>query len=189
VNTPNVYELVLHLVDLNGGTFRGKTNIHKNIYLLKQMMPEVRFPLEFQPYFYGPFSQDVSEALDLLENSGLLKVKQIDFGVKDSFEVRKYVYELTPSGSKAAEAVEGNHKEFAGLFKKGFGTLKSTGYHENTKVLATAAKVKLILSREKRPLNSNSIRSKAKELGWEIVERDLDASLKVLLDTGLAKEV
>jgi uncharacterized protein YwgA len=187
MNIPNIYELVIWLIELNGRSFQGKTNVHKNIYLLQRMMSNVEFPLKFKPYFYGPYSQDVSEALDLLENGGLLRVKQVDFGVRDSFEVRKYVYELTRSGQNAARNARSNFSDFSGLFEGHFKTLKSTGYNENTKVLSTAAKVKHILSTERRSLNSNSIQAKAKELGWEINSRDLSASVKVLVDIGLAR--
>lgn len=187
MNIPNVYELIIQLIELNGRSFQGKTNIHKNIYLLQQMMSSIEFPLKFKPYFYGPYSQDVSEALDLLENVGLMRVKQVDFGMKDSFEVRKNLYELTPSGTSAAERVKSIYGEFANLLEDQFYRLKATGYNENTKVLSTAAKVRHILFTEKRILNKNSIQAKAKELGWEINSRDLSASVRVLVDIGLAR--
>ncbi|MEE9442039.1 MAG: hypothetical protein V3V99_05165 [candidate division Zixibacteria bacterium] len=187
MNIPNVYALLIYLIEHNGGSFHGKTNIHKNIYLLQQMMPRIDLPLKFSPYFYGPFSQDVSEALDLLESSGLLKVSAIDYGVRDSFEVRKYIYKLTSSGRSAAESVKKNYNEFASVIDSNFAKLISTGYHENTKVISTASKVKHILSAEKKSLTRKSIQAKAKELGWEINTRDLSASVKVLVDIGLAR--
>jgi hypothetical protein len=111
----------------------------------------------------------------------------VDFGRRDSFEVRKYVYGLTPSGERVAGVVRRTFSDFVKDFDERFSILKSTGYHENTKVLSTAAKVKHILFTEKRSLTTKSIQAKAKELGWEISTRDLSASVKVLVGVGLAK--
>lgn len=186
MNTPNLYEIILCLLKLNGRPFRGKTNVHKNLYMLKLMTPKVVFPFRFKPHFYGPFSGDISAALDILGNSGLLSVSQIDFGVRDDFEVRQYVYKLTKSGEQVAEKVGAEYGEFVRVFDEQFAKLKNTGYHENTKVLSTAAKVKYILSSEKSRLTKDTIREKGKQLGWEIQPRDLSASVKLLIDTGLA---
>ena len=83
--------------------------------MLQQMNPRLKLPTKFKPYFYGPFSQDISEALDLLENSGLIKVKAIDFGMQDSFEVRKFVYELTNPGKAAVEGVKRDYDKFVNV--------------------------------------------------------------------------
>lgn len=186
MNTPNLYAIVLYLIKLNDNRFQGKTNVHKNLYMIQQMTSGINFPFRFRPHFYGPFSGDISSALDLLGNSGLLSVSQIDYGVRDDFEVRQYVYELTETGQKVAEEIGEEYDEFVRVFDEQFSKLKNTGYHENTKVLSTAAKVKYILSSEKSRLTKDTIREKGKQLGWEIQPRDLSASVKLLIDTGLA---
>jgi uncharacterized protein YwgA len=155
--------------------------------MLQQMTPKIVFPFRFRPHFYGPFSSDISSALDLLGNSGLLSVSQIDYGIRDDFEIRQYVYELTETGKEVAKSVGEEYAEFVQVFEEQFAKLKNTGYHENTKVLSTAAKVKHILSSEKSRLTPDTISKKGKLLGWEIQKSDLLASVKLLVDTGLAK--
>ncbi len=86
--------------------------------MLEQMTPRINFPFRFRPHFYGPFSNDISSALDLLGNSGFLSVSQIDYGVRDDFEIRQYVYQLTDTGKEVAESVGVEYAEFVRIFEE-----------------------------------------------------------------------
>lgn len=184
---PSLDRVVLFLIYLNGGKFDGKTNVHKNLFLAKELMKLDEFPAGFKPYFYGPFSPQVSESLDLLVACGLLEESQTLLGANQGFEMKKSTYKLTDVGKTAAPEIKDSHTEFTQEFEKSFEKLSSTGCHEKTTVLAAAAKMKLILSTEKTPLKIENIRAKAKELGWEIDPGDIDAAINVLVKTGLAK--
>lgn len=186
---PNTYEIILLLIGLNNNSFSGKTNIHKNLYLIKEMMSNINnFPYSFKPYFYGPFSYEISNSLDTLVSVGLLKTNEIDYGDDESFGIKKNIYELSKTGEEANAQIKTNYKDFYDMFYKYFMKLKDTNYHQNTRILATAAKIRLILSQERRSLNQSNIKEKAKELGWKIENRDIDSAIDILLETGLAKK-
>lgn len=186
---PDRHEIILLLIGFNKEPFRGKTNLHKNIYLAKEMAPGLELPFDFKAHFYGPFSQQVSEEIDILQNCGLIKTSQMDLGVKDIFEVKQYSYELTKAGTVAFENLTDKYKDFCAQFAELFETIRNTGFHQNTKILATAAKVRLILTSEARSMNKKNIISKAKELGWDIKDTEINQALRVLQATALVKVV
>jgi uncharacterized protein YwgA len=140
-------------------------------------------PYRFKPYFYGPFSIEISNALPLLESFGLINSEEKE--LSDDLEVRQTVYSLTDSGEKAARATQKSYSEFSSRFENCFNEIRNTGYHQNTRVLATAAKVKLIVSQEGQPLTNEMIMGKAQSLGWEINDSDIEAAIYVLKETGL----
>ncbi len=186
---PNTSQIILLLIGLNQNKFSGKTNIHKNLYLLKEMLSDISLPFQFRPYFYGPYCEPITESLDILESSGLLTSKEISLGRDDVFEIRQSIYELTPTGEKALDRINTSFPEFVSMFKQRFDTIRKTGFHQHTRILSTAAKVKLILSLEKKPLYIDNIKEKAKKLGWEIEPKDIESSIEVLEKTGLARKV
>jgi uncharacterized protein YwgA len=187
MNIPERHEIILLLIDLNGEPFRGKTNLHKSIYLTKEMDPDLGLPFEFKAHFYGPFSQQVSEEIDILENCGLIETNQVDMGRKDSFEVKQYIFKLTNAGSEAAKILREGYPEFCDRFDKLLQKIRDTRFHQNTKILATAAKVRLILTAESQPMSSGNITAKAKELGWNINPGEINSALEVLQKTGLVR--
>ena len=53
----------------------GVTRLEKLLFLLNQECKQARFvdePFKFVPYHYGPYSKEVYEAVELLEEAGLL---------------------------------------------------------------------------------------------------------------------
>lgn len=189
MKTPDRHEIILLLIGLNEKPFRGKTNLHKNLYLAKEMAPELELPFDFKAHFYGPFSQQVSEEIDILDNCGLIKTSQLDLGVKNLFEVKQYSYELTKAGEEAVKNLRAQYNEFCDQFALLFQKIKDTGFHQDTKILATAAKVRLILTSEKSPMSSNNISAKAKELGWDIKEKEIKSAVELLKATKLVNFV
>ncbi len=187
MNIPDRHEIILLLVDLNGKPFRGKTNLHKSIYLVKEMAPDLGLPFDFKAHFYGPFSQQVSEDIDILENCGLIETSQIDMGRKDSFEFKQYIFKPTSAGSAAVKTLKGEYPEFCDRFDQLLQKIRDTGFHQNTKILATAAKVRLILTAESQPMSSGNITAKARELGWNINPSEINSALEVLQKTDLVK--
>ncbi|MDD4050649.1 MAG: hypothetical protein PHR28_01955 [candidate division Zixibacteria bacterium] len=190
MNTPQIYDIVLMLIGLNDNGFQGKTNIQKNIYLLEKMLsPEkIEFPCRFRPYFYGPFSREVSNALDLLRDTRLLQVSETVYAKGDPFDVTQTSYHLTPMGIVAFDSVKDEYPDFFSLFNVAFDKIKGTHCHEKTKIISAAAKIELILSAEGGPLTQESIKQKAQQLGWTLDGDGIKAAVKVLLDTGLAKK-
>lgn len=190
MNIPNKYEIIVLLLGINGGRFEGKTNIHKNIYLLKEMLSNrIPIPFRFKPYFYGPFSEEISNTLDILETGLFIDTNEFSFGNKDDFEYKKIIYALTENGNREYERIKKNYVEFYNKLNNKFTIIKGTNFHQNTRILSTAAKVKLILAQENKPLTNENIKNKALILGWEISDKDIESAIDLLETTKLAKRV
>lgn len=187
---PSIHDIIIMLIGSNNEPFKGKTNIQKNLYLIKEMLSKkCELPISFKPHFYGPYSGSISNSLSLLEDSRIIKSYDEDILSGDDFEVKQTIYKLTPVGEKVFDDLKNEHREFYSTFMSNFQKIKDTGFHQNTQILSTAAKVKLILSMENEPLQDKTIEEKAKELGWKLNKKKINSAVKVLVETGLAKRV
>lgn len=66
-------ESVAKIVGLNGGKLVGKTRLQKSSYFLEELGVGFGFPFEY--YFYGPYSEELSEFLDYASALNLIDVK------------------------------------------------------------------------------------------------------------------
>lgn len=190
MKSPNSLDIVLGLIKLHGDEFIGKTNLHKNIYLIGCLLKkkQINLPVTFRAYYYGPFSRDVSNALGLLVDAGLVEISERSFKAKDHFELKQAVLKITPAGDMAADKSIKDYSEFFEAFEGEFNRIVNTGAHQNTKIMATAAKIRFILEDECKPLNKDAILNKAKDLDWKLNESLIAKSANLLIDIGLAKE-
>ena len=79
-----------------GGEVRGKTRIHKALFLVKKEVGEDLVQARFVPHRFGPWSMDVERALKRLAEEGLVE-KRVEDGTE--------VYRLTREGRKVAERI------------------------------------------------------------------------------------
>ncbi len=87
-----LYELLTHLVALNGGTVVGKTRLQKTVYLLDQCGLSTGCAYDY--HYYGPFSAEIAEAADDACELGHLK-----YGEKLGFHAVPYgFYEISGGG-------------------------------------------------------------------------------------------
>ena len=86
----------------NDKKIEGRKRLQKLVCILKHGH-SVPFSYNFIPYYYGPYSEDLTDTVDSLVGLGLLTE------TKEMYPsgIPKYVYELTPQGT---EKVEGNIK-------------------------------------------------------------------------------
>ena len=75
-----VLEVIGLILSIHGGKIYSKTKLIKLLYLLDlQFAKESGIPLtgiEYKSYFYGPYSEDIEDALKSLEKLGFLEVTQ-----------------------------------------------------------------------------------------------------------------
>jgi len=76
-------------------TVKGRTRLQKTIYLLKHKYKSP-FGFSFRHYYYGPYSDDLADALSLLEAADLVKEK----GEMLDINLIRYNYELTEKGQE-----------------------------------------------------------------------------------------
>lgn len=86
--------LVLYFCD---NQIRGRKRFQKIICILKHKY-NIPFRFEFVPYHYGPYSEYLSNTIDTLVGSGIIKEK---FIVLDTFN--QYLYELSDYGKEMTE--------------------------------------------------------------------------------------
>ncbi len=87
---------ILGLLAYAGGRLEGVTRLQKGLFLVWANYPSL-VPADFRPHKYGPFSRDIYDALDRLEEDGLLRV--LGDGESDS----KKVIVLTEKGRRIAQ--------------------------------------------------------------------------------------
>ncbi len=94
VGTESLSDLFLLLIVLRSmGQIAGRTRLQKIIYLLRQRY-QVPFSFRFKPYFYGPYSEELSDAVENLVALGMIEENRryLDEGVIE------YSYKLTRRG-------------------------------------------------------------------------------------------
>ena len=92
-------DLILAMLEYAGGRVKGKTRIHKGLFILREDVDPDLVPAEFEPSHYGPWSREVEEALKELIHQGLVKKTLAPGGDESPAEV----YELTPTGKTRAK--------------------------------------------------------------------------------------
>lgn len=98
---------MLLLVTLHAGTVSGKTKLQKLVYLVQRESgaPQLKDIFHFEPYLYGPFSQDISREVDQLERDNLLARSQYLYSQKGQ-TMETASCQLTEQGKAEAHAVQ-----------------------------------------------------------------------------------
>lgn len=78
----------------------GKTKLHKMVFLGMKEDPKIDFGFEFTKYSYGPYSFELTKALESLETFGLINVETVFFSSSDSngFQTKQFSYTITRKG-------------------------------------------------------------------------------------------
>jgi uncharacterized protein YwgA len=97
--------LLLALIHLNDNKIEGRKRLQKQVCILKYG-EKIPFNYEFRSYFYGPYSDNLTDAIDTLTSIGFVKEKRemiTDYA-------SKYVYELTDEGKRKVSSILSNMK-------------------------------------------------------------------------------
>ncbi len=75
-----ISEILAFILRLMGGKTYSKTKLVKLLYLLDVMHARNGIPhfsgIEYRSYYYGPYSEDIDESLQFLEEAGYITVSQ-----------------------------------------------------------------------------------------------------------------
>lgn len=91
-------EWVLLIVGLAGGELRGATTLQKLGFL--GVMEAGGEGIEYVPWKYGPYSEDLKDAVKQLRREGLLE-RRVVFENRVLYQATVYYYRLTPKGLRA----------------------------------------------------------------------------------------
>ena len=96
-----IKEFILKLLYLMQDQIKGSTMVQKIMYILRNeygnRIPELQ-DLAFRLHFYGPFSREISNALNDLSLQGLLSTE-----VEQLIDYLRYDYGLTENGRQLAQ--------------------------------------------------------------------------------------
>ncbi|MFZ2471082.1 MAG: hypothetical protein WAW52_03980 [Methanothrix sp.] len=158
----------------------GRTLLQKTLYFLNK---KLNLGIDFSPYYYGPYSREITEELENLKASDIIceeikEFKPIDYHV--TFEPRKYIYSLGETGAKLAEKLEERDPILAKGIKQTLEFMRDKDATNNYKVLSIAAKMDNILESENKPMYVDEILEEAKILGWIISKEEAQCALTLL---------
>jgi len=179
--------LTLKYLSNEEGEVEGRTLLQKTIYFLNE---KLNLKIPFIPYYYGPYSEKVSDALQLLISVGMIEEKVDTYSQEmrwlSTFEPRLYKYIFTDFGLKFADRVEKEHKDEAETIKQTIQEIKNA-FPKNVKILSIAGKMLTILNLTKQPMTPQSILEEARALNWEISEDEAEQAIHSLEKLGLIK--
>ncbi len=92
--------LLISAIHFSKGEIKGRKRLQKTICILKYAH-KIPFDFSFRPYFYGPYSEQLAEAMNVLEAVGL--VVEVEDPLPSG--IIQYDYFLTKKGEKVAEDI------------------------------------------------------------------------------------
>ena len=181
------HEFILLALDEMGGQVSGKTLFQKRVYfigLLSQRLAD----FGYTPYYYGPYSDQVSNAIGEMRSVGFIQESYVNFGAtnRGGFEVTRRDYQLTEDGKRIAEALRTQYAEESAQITNAWKKIEEAGDLDYMQ-LSIAAKMYHILDAKSVPLKDEEIVDIANNLGWQISSSDINRAKEFLVRLGLVK--
>lgn len=162
------YDFVHLVLYAAGGEINGRTKLQKTVYFIGAMTGRLD-RLGYRAHYFGPYSSDVSAALDQLRSLKFLSQQVASVGVVDAngFERARYDYKLTDDGVMIAQEKATKNPTEWQLIQGAMAKLKRTNVDDYVK-LSIAAK-SLFLSHVSGKLESPEARSdQTSKYGWAV---------------------
>ena len=181
-------DLVLAIVAFNENKrVEGRTLLQKLAYFLNE---KLALGMEFEPYYYGPYSESIAKATNTLVALGFLNEKEEHFPASPTniFEPRRFTYELTSAGETIlAELRRGDPTLFDSINKvmEDIITTEKCDYE----CLSRAAKMFHILKSQGRAMKPSQLSNAARDLGWGLTQDEINIVADFLKELGLIKEL
>jgi hypothetical protein len=180
----NAADIVFLLLDAAGGSIIGRTVLQKILYFASV---KEHLPLNFRPHYYGPYSAEVTGALDDATAAGLIR-EQVDSyattGLMGPSSRRRYTYSIEPGGEEIVLSLIRDHK----VVRDNLIALVARCQENSNldpKTLSWAAKVHFITTNEGRPMTHDEIRATARDFHWQISPLQVESAEQILRDLAL----
>jgi uncharacterized protein YwgA len=167
----------------------GRTLLQKTLYFLSERLD---LGLDFIPYYYGPYSTEVTDVISSLKAAGIIeeKVERFSpFNFRVTFEPRHHTYRLTEIGKEIAVMTVAKEKESADRINSALEEMKVFGAANDYKNLSIAAKMHQILGIEGKKMTAEEILEEAQSIGWNIEETEAESAINFLEKMELIKIV
>lgn len=163
------------LAALSADKVPSRTMLQKLVYFAARLRNE---SLGYTPYYYGPYSSDVQEAVAELVRAGLVTEQPLTYAVSDRSDrdVVQYGYELTEAGRRAVASVPTGLLADAneiGRTAKANGAFTASG-------LSFAAKLAHLQSLAGMEVEATDVPTLARELGWEMTPLSAERAARLL---------
>ena len=172
----------------SGGHVRGKTKLQKLVYIVGILTRSLD-ELGYRPHFYGPYSDDVAEAVSHLKTIGAIEQTVSDWGYNSSgFEIRRYDFSLNDPGRKFVEGLAHENSE---LWEKIRGAVKiyEQAGDRDYMALSIAAKTYFLLDHRKAPASDSALAALAARFGWSVTPDQVRAAVDYLVSLNLVQRV
>jgi uncharacterized protein YwgA len=93
--------LLVAFFGINDSSVKGRTRVQKDICILKYQ-DGIPFNFDFESHYYGPYSSELTNTVDMMVASGILEENTIVLPIG----VRRYDYSLTKEGKKLFATIE-----------------------------------------------------------------------------------
>lgn len=165
----------------------GRTFLQKLAYFLNE---KLSLGVEFEPHYYGPYSESLSMATNTLVALDFLDEIEERFLLvsTDVFEPRRYTYKLTQAGEKVFSQVQQKNPVWLNKIESAMKDI-TAGDECNYECLSLAAKMFHILKSQNRQMTESELSRAANDLGWRLSVKKIEIAAKFLKELGLIKEV
>ncbi len=151
-----------------GGEVQGKTSLQKKVYFFGVLTNTLE-ELGYRPHFYGPYSDDVAQAVQELRMIGYVEQTVRSAGIADAagFERCRYDYHLTEAGTRVARAKASVNKDLwtkLDSIAKRLNLAGDIGYMK----LSIAAKTYFLLGQSDGQPSKEDLAKLASKFGWSV---------------------
>jgi uncharacterized protein YwgA len=171
-----------------GGEIQGKTKLQKTVYFLGLMTGHLD-DLGYRAHYYGPYSDDVADAVSRLRSVGFVDQEVAGCGTvnKFGFEVCRYDYRLNDDGKQIADAKAAAFPDLTKKLEHAAKTLREAGNPDYVR-LAIAAKTYFMLGEKKKgEATDEDLIKIARRFGWKVTKAQIRQAAEFLSNLGLVR--
>ncbi|MGB2938473.1 MAG: hypothetical protein WBD05_09820 [Phycisphaerae bacterium] len=184
MDATNFVLLALHAV---GGEIQGKTKLQKTIYFLGVMTGHLD-DLGYRAHYYGPYSDDVADAVKRLRSVDFVDQSAAGCGTvgKFGFEVCRYDFSLTQDGKQIADAKAAAFPDLTKRLERAAKTLREAGNPDYVR-LSIAAKTHFMLGKKKGEATMAELARLARRFGWKVASHQVKEAAQYLSTLDLVR--
>ncbi len=168
-----------------GGEIQGKTMLQKKVYFLG-VFTDMLNQLGYRPHFYGPYSDDVAQAVQELRTIGYVEQQIRSAGSSDAagFERCRYDYHLTDAGTRVAKSKAAANRILSTELQRVADRLNRAG-NVNYMKLSVAAKTYFLLGQTGVRPSEDELARLASKFGWRVTPEETSEAAVFLDKLGL----
>lgn len=172
-------DFVLALVGLAPNkTVPGRTILQKTAYFCMIKMGHEDL---FVPYYFGPYSSEIADAVSSLVSLGFIaEGQQMVYP-----PYIRYEYKLTEEGEQLLNTIETIPEDVLKTIKEIISAIENNSLWHDSVALSTAAKTHYILRKSGQLMTPEAISDYAQNLGWDIKPESIEQIVKFLKDLDL----